>query len=75
MIQNFDGRIEERTKPKKVSGEKQLQYADEYEQWKAVGNKDGAAGDPSKVHGVKRKSILYMLPYWKVSKNSTISIC
>ena len=30
------------------------------------GNKEGAIGDPSKTHGVKRRNILHNLPYWKV---------
>ena len=59
--------MEHRGKPRVVSVEEQLQHAEEYEAWKATGNRDGAPGDPSKVHGVKRKSIFYMLPYWKVS--------
>jgi hypothetical protein len=30
------------------------------------GNRDGGAGDPSKKYGMKRNSILFRLPYWKV---------
>ena len=43
-----------------------MERAIEYKTWLDEGNKDGAVGDPSKVHGVKRKSILHNLPYWKV---------
>jgi hypothetical protein len=66
MKDHFNGIMESRPKPKPVSVEEQLQYAAEYEAWKAAGKREGAAGDPSKLHGVKRRSILYKLPYWKV---------
>ena len=67
MKEHFNGCIENRSKPREVTVEDQIRHAVEYEAWKAAGNRDGAAGDPSKVHGVKRLSILYRLPYWKVS--------
>jgi hypothetical protein len=38
--------------------------------WLEDGNNEGNKGDPSKVHGVKQRSTLYDLPYWKV--NSTL---
>jgi hypothetical protein len=38
-----------------------------YDAWKIAGNREGGTGDPSKVHGYKRTSILFTLPYWKVS--------
>lgn len=63
MKDRFDGRIEGRDMPIRISGEEQLQHAEEYVLWKASGVRDG---DPSKVHGVKRASILNTLPYWKV---------
>ncbi len=31
------------------------------------GNSEGNRGDPSKVHGVKQRSVLYDLLYWKVN--------
>ena len=62
----FNGREENRGKPNVVNAEEQLQHAIEYKTWLDKGNKEGAVGDPSKVHGVKRKSILHNLPYWKV---------
>jgi hypothetical protein len=46
--------------------EEQLQHAAEYEAWRTAGNTTEAPGNPSKMHGVKRTSILYRLPYWKV---------
>ena len=62
----FNGREENRGKPNVVNAEEQVQHAIEYKTWLDKGNKEGAVGDPSKVHGVKRKSILHNLPYWKV---------
>jgi hypothetical protein len=72
MKVHFDGEVENRQKPRAISIEEQLQYAAEYEAWKAAGNREGGPGDPSKAHNVKRKSILYRLPYWKVSHNNHI---
>jgi hypothetical protein len=45
---------------------KQLPYAAEYQVWRDAENRPGVPGDPSKVHGVKRTSILNWLPYWEV---------
>ena len=61
----FNGREEDRGKPDVVNAEEQVERAIEYQTWLDEGNK-GVVGDPSKVHGVKRKSILHNLPYWKV---------
>ena len=55
------------SKPRAVTVEEQLVHAVEYQAREANGNREGALGDPSKVHGVKRMSILFRLPYWKVS--------
>ena len=67
MKDHFNGRNEFRGKPDVVTGSEQLQRAAEYQTWLADGNKEGAAGDPSKTHGVKRRSMLHNLPYWKVN--------
>jgi hypothetical protein len=64
---HFDGQLESRGVPRRVSIEEQLRYGEEYEAWKAAGHREGSPGDPSKKHGVKRNSILNTLPYWKVS--------
>jgi hypothetical protein len=66
MKDHFNGRMEVRGKPNVVNANEQVQRATEYQTWLDAGNKDGAAGDPSKIHGVKRRSILHNLPYWKV---------
>lgn len=57
---------EMRTEPKVVTVEEQMRQAIAYESWKREGNREGGLGDPSKIHGVKRLSILFRLPYWKV---------
>ena len=66
MKEHFNGREEDRGKPNVVTAEEQVSRANEYHNWLDEGNKEGGAGDPSKVHGVKRRSILHNLPYWKV---------
>jgi hypothetical protein len=67
MQEHFNGELEIRTRPRAISVEEQLQHAVDYEAWKARGNRDSAHGDPSKLHGCKRRSILFALPYWKVT--------
>jgi hypothetical protein len=68
FVQHFNGEVESRPKPKAISVEEQQQRAAEYEAWRAASNTPGVVGDPSKIHDVKRASILYRLPYWKVCK-------
>jgi hypothetical protein len=63
MKEHFDGNIETRGKPELVTVHKQLHYAAKYQAWRAAGNRPGVPGDPSKVRGVKRTSILNRLPY------------
>lgn len=67
MKDHFDGLMENRSKPRAVTVEEQMQHALQCEAWKAAGNREGAAGDPSKIFGLKRLSILFRLPYWRVS--------
>jgi hypothetical protein len=62
----FDGCLENRCRPPPVTVEEQMQHAANYEAWKDAGHREAGARDPCKVHGVKRLSILYRLPYWKV---------
>ena len=66
MKDHFNGRMEERGPPKVVTGDEQALRGVQYQDWLGNGNKDGSDGDPSKIHGVKRRSILHDLPYWKV---------
>jgi hypothetical protein len=64
---HFNGKSENRNRPRVVIVEEQMQRATKFEEWKSVGNREGALGDPSKQHGMKRLSTLCHLPYWKVS--------
>jgi hypothetical protein len=66
MVDHFNGQVENQDRPNIVSVEDQLTHAAEYEAWKQAGHREGSVGDLSKVHGVKRTSILFRLSYWKV---------
>ena len=66
MKDHFNGRTEERGPPSVVTADQQLQRGVEYQDWLASGHRDVSDGDPSKIYGVKRRSILHDLPYWKV---------
>jgi hypothetical protein len=66
MKDHFNGQVERKGVPQRVSVEDQLRYGREYAAWKAAGHREGSLGDPSKKHGVKRNCILNTLPYWKV---------
>jgi hypothetical protein len=63
MKDHFDGRVEVWEKPSVVWVEDQLCRARDYQAWRDAGNRAGASGDRSKVHGVMRVSILNWLPY------------
>ena len=73
MKDHFNGRMELRGKPNVVTAGEQLQRAIEYQTWLDEGNREGATGDPSKTHGVKRRSILHNLPYWKVKNPAALT--
>jgi hypothetical protein len=70
MKEHFDGKMEAHDKLVPVTMQEQVRCAVEYQAWRDAGNKAGAAGDPSKVHGVKRISILNWLPYWEVCNSN-----
>ena len=70
MKDHFNGRIEQRGPPTIVTSEEQLQRGISHQAWLGAGNKEGGDGDQSKIHGVKRRSILHDLPYWKVLTSS-----
>ena len=72
MEDHLNGQEENRSKPNVVSIEDQLRHADEYKAWKEAGHREGSTGDPSRVHGVKRKSILFRLCYWKMRHFMTL---
>jgi hypothetical protein len=66
MVDHFNGQVENRDRPNIVFVEDQLTHGAEYEAWKQAGHREGSVGNLSKVHGVKRTSILFTLSYWKV---------
>jgi hypothetical protein len=66
MVDHFNGQVENQDRPNIVSMEDQLTHAAKYKAWKQAGHREGSVGDPSKVHGVKRTSIMFRLSYWKV---------
>ena len=70
MKEYFDGNIETHGKLELVTIHEQLCYAIEYQTWRNAGNRLGAHGDPSKVHSIKRTSILNRLPYWEVGTSN-----
>lgn len=63
---DFRGRLEFRSAPSRVSGAEILASADTRQRWLDDGNQAGSAGDPVCLTGVKRRSILFRLPYWEV---------
>ena len=62
----FDGRVEERPPPTIVTAAQTMLWAEERERWLRAGGAP-ARDDPALRTGVKRLSILFRLPYWKVS--------
>jgi hypothetical protein len=66
MKDHFNGQVEKKGVPQRVSIEDQLRYNRKYATWKVIGHREDSPGDPSKKHGVKRNCILNTLPYWKV---------
>ncbi len=66
---NFDGQTDMRPPPRRMSGREHLRYANEREKWTRADrtNEGGQTPDPVHEHGVKRRSCLFDLPYWKVS--------
>jgi hypothetical protein len=56
-----------------LSGEDFMRFAAMRQTWLSEGNTPLAKGDPVHRYGVKRLSVLYTLPYWKVGFPSTFS--
>ena len=63
----FNGNQEFREAPIRPSGEDVLRMGEERAQYLAQGGRPDGENDPVKLHGVKRVSSLYQLPYWSVS--------
>jgi predicted nucleic acid-binding Zn-ribbon protein len=52
--------------PERPSGEEVLQWGTERSEFLEAGGQENTLDDPVKRHGVKRRSLLFDLPYWKV---------
>ena len=65
----FDGNAEFREPLRRLEGEEILRMAEERAQYLADGGRMDAKEDPVKVHGLKRVSALFLLPYWVVSSD------
>jgi hypothetical protein len=63
---HFDNKVEYKSRPLMPTTEEILSHA-VATTWIDSGFAHGAQGDPSKDHGVKRRSIIYDLPYFGVS--------
>lgn len=53
--------------PQRPSGEEVLRWGSQRSQFLANGGVQNSNEDPVKLHGVKRQSIFFQLPYWEVS--------
>ena len=63
----FNGLQEKGVSNSRMTGEDVLQFAQERNSYLASGGRAESPDDPVRKHGVKRLSILFSLPYWKVS--------
>jgi hypothetical protein len=70
----FDGTVEERQAPTNVTAAQTMTWAEERGRWLAAGGAP-AREDPAHRTGVKRLSILFRLPYWKVSWLLGLVVC
>ena len=64
---SFNGKEERRDTPVRMTGEHTMQCAQDQERYLRDGGRKGGNEDPVHVHGVKHRSCLDALPYWKVS--------
>jgi hypothetical protein len=63
----FNNHEEWREPPEAPTGEEVLRWGTERSQFLSNGGVENSINDPVKRHGVKRRSTLFDLPYWKVS--------
>ena len=66
MRSHFNNSVEELIFPRRRSGTETLELGRARAEWLREGGVADSEEDPVKQHGVKRASILYALPYWKV---------
>ena len=62
----FNNHQEWRLPPEAPTGEEVLRWGTQRSQFLSDGGVENSNTDPVKLHGVKRRSILFDLPYWKV---------
>ena len=72
--QAFNGLPEFNPPPGRPSGQDILDRGESRAAFLESGGEDEDDEDPVKVHGVKRASILFQLPYWKVRNFSTLQV-
>lgn len=63
----FDYGAEHGVEHNRLSGNQTIRYGRESERFITNGGTDRGGDFPAKVHGVKRVSALFQLPYWRVS--------
>ena len=62
----FNNHLELDMAPERPSGREVLQWGTERSEFLAAGGQESSIEDPVKRHDVKRRSLLFDLPYWKV---------
>ena len=64
---SFNLRQELQLSPQRPTGEEVLRWGLQRSKYLSSGGVENGNDDPVKLHGVKRHSIFFELPYWKVS--------
>lgn len=62
----FDNHQEWHIAPERPTGDEVLQWGTTRTDFLEVGGVENSSADPVKLHGVKRRSVLFDLPYWKL---------
>jgi len=69
---SFNGEQEWQLPPERPIGEEVLRWGTQRSEFLRNGGVENSDVDPVKLHGVKRRSIFFDLPYWKVRLNITL---
>ena len=64
---DFRGQCEFRTAPPRLTADEVIHHANKRQMWLDSGGVPGSEDDPVHASGIKRLSVLYRLPYWRVS--------
>ena len=67
----FGNETESRAQPRRPTTAEILERAEDYKRWLGAGNVAGGELDPSRWHGVKRRSCFFDLPYFKACIQNT----